>query len=69
MKPRTARELNILAASCGADGWRLIRECRHLVVEFCFGERAVRQVMAATPSDRRARRNVEAGIRKAMRAA
>ncbi len=69
MKPRTTRELNILAASCGADGWRLVRECKHLVVEFRFGQRAIRQVMSATASDRRARANVEAEIRKALRAA
>ena len=69
MKARTTRELNIIAGSVGADGWRLVRECRHLVIEFRFGQRAVRQVMSVTPSDQRARRNVEAEIRKAMRAA
>jgi len=69
MKLRTTRELNIIAGSVGADGWHLVRECKHLVIEFRFGQRVVRQVMSATASDRRARANVEAEIRKAMRAA
>jgi hypothetical protein len=67
VKARTARDLNIIAASCGADGWTLIRECKHLVVDFRFGEHRVRQIMSATASDRRACRNVGSEIRKAMR--
>jgi hypothetical protein len=69
MKAKTVRELNAMAGSVGADSWKLVRECRHLVIEFSFGQRAIRQTMAATPSDQRARRNIEAGIRKASRAA
>ena len=67
MKAKAIREVNVIADSVGADGWTLVRECRHLVIEFRFGQRAVRQVMANTASDRRARANVAAELRKALR--
>ena len=67
MKAKAIRDVNVIAAACGADGWTLVRECRHLLIEFRFGDRAVRQVMANTASDRRARANVESELRKALR--
>lgn len=68
MKAKTVRDINVIAEAVGADGWTLVRECKHLLVEFRFGDRAVRQVMANTASDRRARANVEAELRKALKA-
>lgn len=67
MKAKAIREVNVIADSVGADGWHLVRECRHLLIEFRFGQRAVRQVMANSASDRRARANVAAELRKALR--
>lgn len=67
MKARAVRDVNVIADTVGADGWTLVRECRHLLIEFRFGDRAVRQVMANTASDRRARANVEPKLRKALR--
>lgn len=67
MKAKAIRDVAMIAEDAGADGWTLVRECRHLVIEFRFGDRTVRQVMAATASDRRARANVIAELRKALR--
>lgn len=69
MKARAIRDVNVIAATVGADGWHLVRECRHLLIEFRFGDRAVRQVLANSASDQRARANVEAELRKALRSA
>jgi hypothetical protein len=67
MKSRTVRDLDKLAASIGASGWTLIRERRHLLVDFHFADGPVRQVMSATPGDRRAAANVAAGVRRSVR--
>lgn len=67
MKARAVRDVNVVADTVGADGWTLVRECRHLLIEFHFGDRAVRQVVANTASDRRARANVESELRRALR--
>ena len=67
MKAKAIRDVTAIADAVGADGWVLVRECRHLVVEFRFAGRSVRQVMAATASDRRARANIEAELRRALR--
>ncbi len=67
MKAKTARELNAMADRLGADGWTLVRACKHLIVDWQFADKTVRQVMANSASDRRAMANIEAGIRKAMR--
>lgn len=69
MKARSIRDVNAIADAVGADGWYLVRECRHLLIEFRFGDRAVRQVMANSASDRRARANAESELRKALRSA
>lgn len=69
MKAKAIRDVNVIATACGADGWTLVRECRHLLIEFRFGGCAVRQVMANSASDQRARANVEAELRKALRSA
>lgn len=67
MKAKAIRDVNAVADAVGADGWALVRECKHLVIEFRFAGRAIRQVMAATSSDRRARANIEAELRRALR--
>lgn len=64
MKPAVAREIKQLAAEAGADGWVLVRENRHLVIDFRFADRVVRQVLAATPSGARSRRNEAAWLRR-----
>lgn len=66
MKPATRLKLNALAASAGAT-WQLVREGRHLVIDFSAGGRTVRRVLSATPSDRRALANVVADLRRALR--
>jgi hypothetical protein len=69
MKARTVRDLNALAAKLGADGWTLVRAARHLVIDWHFGDRTVRQTMANSPSDQRAVANIESAVRRARRAA
>ncbi|RDL52106.1 hypothetical protein BLJAPNOD_03257 [Ensifer sp. M14] len=64
MKPAVIREIKELAAEAGADSWELIREGKHLIIDFRFPDRTVRQVMAATPSGPRARRNEAAWLRR-----
>ena len=64
MRNRTIRDLDKLAASIGASGWTLIRENKHLLIDFHFADGPVRQVMAATASDRRAASNVKAQVRR-----
>lgn len=69
MKARAVRDLNILAEKIGANGWTLIREAKHLIVDWHFEGQTVRQVMAATAGDRRAAANIESAVRRARRAA
>lgn len=65
MKPRVTQEINRLAAEVGADGWTLVRENKHLVIDFKFGDRVVRQVVAATPaSGSRGRMNEAAWLKR-----
>ena len=65
MKLKVIQEINQLAAEVGADSWTLIRESKHLVIDFKFGDRTVRQVMAATPaSGSRGRRNEAAWLKR-----
>lgn len=66
MKLATIRQLNALADAAGAT-WHLVRESRHLVIDFTAGGRTVRRVMAATPSDRRALANIAADLRRVLR--
>jgi hypothetical protein len=68
MKPAVAREIKSIAEDAGADSWELIRENKHLVIDFRFGSRVVRQVLAATPSGPRARRNEVAWLRRQVAA-
>jgi hypothetical protein len=56
-----------LAKEVGAAGWTVVRERKHLVVDFHFPGGDVRQVMAATGSDHRLDRNVVAQLRRAIR--
>ena len=67
MKSRTIRQLDRLAASIGATGWVLIRERKHLLVDFHMPDGPLRQVMSASPSDRRASANVAAGARRSVK--
>ncbi|XEN30177.1 hypothetical protein M728_000774 [Ensifer sp. WSM1721] len=64
MKPAVAREIKSIAEEAGADSWELVRANKHLVIDFRFGSRVVRQVVAATPSGPRARRNEAAWLRR-----
>jgi len=64
MKPRVAREIDCIAAEAGADGWDIVREGKHLIVDFRFADRTVRQVLAATPSGPRARQNETAWLKR-----
>jgi len=64
MKPAVVREIKQIAAEAGALSWALVRENRHLVIDFQFADRVVRQVLAATPSGPRARRNEAAWLRR-----
>ncbi|WP_370008104.1 hypothetical protein [Sinorhizobium fredii] len=57
-------EINAIAADAGADSWTLVRVGKHLIVDFKFAERVVRQVLAATPSGPRARQNESAWLRR-----
>lgn len=59
------RQLHQLAAIVGAEGFVIVRSRRHLIVDFMFAGRPVRQVLSATPSDWRSRRNAAAHIRRA----
>ncbi len=64
MKPAVIREIKLIAAEAGADSWTLVRANKHLVVDFRFGSRVVRQVLAATPSGPSARRNEAAWLKR-----
>jgi hypothetical protein len=68
MKSRAIRDLDRLAASIGASGWTLVREHKHLLVDFHFPDGPVRQVIGNTSSDRRAVANVRAEVRRSKRA-
>jgi len=67
MKPAVNREIKQVAAEAGATSWVLIRESKHLVIDFHFTDRIVRQVVAATPSGGRARKNEAAWLRRQAR--
>lgn len=67
MKRTVILEIKELAAEAGADGWTLVREGKHLVIDFQFKDRLVRQVVAATPSGPSARRNEAAWLRRQVR--
>lgn len=64
MKLAVAREIKSIAQEAGADGWELVRESKHLVIDWRFGDRLIRQVIAATPSGSRARRNEVAWLKR-----
>jgi hypothetical protein len=64
MKLAVAREIKSIAEEAGADGWVLVRESKHLIIDFRFGPRLFRQVLAATPSGARARRNEVAWLKR-----
>ena len=66
MKHSTTLTLNALATSAGAT-WALVREHRHLVIDFTAAGRTVRRVISATPSDRRALANLAADLRRGLR--
>ncbi|AUW42080.1 hypothetical protein CUJ84_Chr001697 [Rhizobium leguminosarum] len=67
MKPAVSREIKLLAAEAGAYSWTLVREGKHLIIDFQFKDRVVRQVVAATPSAPSARRNEAAWLRRQVR--
>lgn len=67
MKQSVRIEINAVAAEAGADGWAVIRQGKHLVLDFRFGDRTIRQVVAATPSGGRARKNEAAWLRRQVR--
>ncbi|MEY9098238.1 hypothetical protein ABIA24_001147 [Sinorhizobium fredii] len=67
MKPAVAREIKQLASDVGAMSWSLVREGKHLVIDFKFTDRVIRQVVAATPSGPSARRNEAAWLRRQVR--
>nr|OAP96358.1 hypothetical protein A4U53_14470 [Rhizobium leguminosarum] len=64
MKRAVILEIKELAAEAGAISWELVREGKHLIIDFRFSDRTVRQVLAATPSGPRARRNEAAWLRR-----
>lgn len=64
MKQAVILEIKELAAEAGAISWELVREGKHLIIDFRFSDRTVRQVLAATPSGPRARRNEAAWLRR-----
>jgi hypothetical protein len=68
MKSRVRAEINGIAYTAGADTWSVIREGKHLIVDFRFGDRVIRQVLAATPSGARGRQNGAAWLRRQVRA-
>lgn len=67
MKLAVIREIKQIAADAGADSWELVREGKHLVIDFKFVDRVVRQVVAATPSGPSGRRNEAAWLRRQVR--
>lgn len=64
MKRAVILEIKNLAAEAGAISWELVREGKHLIIDFRFSDRTIRQVVAATPSGPRARRNEAAWLRR-----
>lgn len=68
MKRAVILEIKELAAEVGAISWELVREGKHLVIDFRFPDKIVRQVLAATPSGPRARRNEAAWLRRQVMA-
>lgn len=64
MKRAVILEIKDLASEAGAISWELVREGKHLIIDFRFADRTVRQVLAATPSGPRARRNEAAWLRR-----
>lgn len=67
MKPRVRTEIDGIAAYVSADGWEIVREGKHLIIDFRFGARVVRQVLAATPSGPTSRRNAAAWLKRQVR--
>jgi len=68
MKLATNIAITKLADDVGALGWAVIRERKHLVVEFVFADRpSIVQTLSATASDQRAMKNALARLRKACR--
>ncbi len=67
MKRAVILEIKAIAADAGATGWKLVREGKHLVIDFRFPDKIVRQVVAATPSGPSARRNEAAWLRRQVR--
>ncbi|WP_143348200.1 hypothetical protein [Ensifer adhaerens] len=68
MKRAVILEIKQLAAEAGAIDWMLVREGKHLVIDFTFTDRTIRQVVAATPSGPSGRRNEAAWLRRQARA-
>lgn len=64
MKRAVILEIKELAAGAGAISWELVREGKHLIIDFRFPDKIVRQVLAATPSGARARQNELAWLRR-----
>jgi hypothetical protein len=69
MQPRLYRQIDNLADWLGADGWTLVRQNRHAVVEFQFAAGSLRQVFACTPSDVNAGRAARTSAMREMRRA
>ena len=69
MSPRLAREIDNLADALGADGWVLVRQRNHAVVDFIFDHGPVRQVFSLTPSDGRVHLNRRAAAARSIRRA
>lgn len=67
MKRAVILEIKELAAGAGAISWELVREGKHLIIDFRFPDQIVRQVVAATPSAPSARRNEAAWLRRQVR--
>lgn len=66
MKPRLIREIDRLADALGAYNWILVRQRRHVMVEFHFATGSVRQTFSTSPSDHRTQQNRQAELRRAV---
>jgi hypothetical protein len=67
----TLRSIRQIAAAAGADGFEIVRENKHVIVDYLFSQRAparVRITMAATLSDnKRGLLNQIADLKRAVR--
>jgi hypothetical protein len=67
----TLRSIRQIADAAGADGFEIVRENKHVVVDYLFSQRAparVRITMAATLSDnKRGLLNQIADLKRAIR--